>query len=414
MALSLDILKNHNFRLLFLTRTLCHMGLQASAVIVGWQIYTLTHSEFLLGLIGLTEAVPAILSALFSGYIVDLTSPYFVYRLCVGTLVLNMAFLWAVGGEWFAFSQSTVIALLFAGIFVSGIARSFLIPAFSALFAQAVEKKHYAASNGWSNAGIQIAVIVGPLTASLVYGFYGVRAAWTLPTVFMILGFLSILHVRNLRAMEQQAFSGSAIKNIIDGWHFILKRPLLLTVMGLDMVTVLFGGAVAMLPAFADQVLHVGPEGLGLLRTAPALGAILTAVYFALFPMRTFPLSRMLWAAGGFGACMIGFGFSETLPWAMFFLGLSGLLDTVSVIIRLTLKQILTPDYMRGRVSAISSMFVISSNELGAFESGVAARLMGLIPSIIFGGVVSIGICLGTYVLTPQLRQKIYTDEDQS
>jgi sugar phosphate permease len=186
---------------------------------------------------------------------------------------------------------------------------------------------------------------------------------------------------------------------------------MLLTVMAVDMLAVLFGGAVAMLPAFADQVLHVGPEGLGVLRTAPALGAILAALYFAVYPMKTFPLTRMLWSVGAFGICMIGFGLSTSFLLSIFFLSLSGLFDTISVVIRTTLKQILTPDAMRGRVSAISSMFVISSNEIGAFESGSAARIMGLVPSVVFGGIMTLIVVGTTHLITPNLRKTIIDDK---
>jgi sugar phosphate permease len=184
--------------------------------------------------------------------------------------------------------------------------------------------------------------------------------------------------------------------------------------MAVDMLAVLFGGAVAMLPAYADQILHVGPEGLGVLRTAPGIGAVFTALYFAVRPMKTFPLNRMLWAVAGFGLCMIGFGISTSFYISLFCLALSGFFDTISVIIRGTLKQILTPDHMRGRVSAISSMFIISSNEIGAFESGIAARAMGLVPSVIFGGIMTLAVVGATYFITPNLRKKIIDEESQT
>jgi MFS family permease len=381
------------------------------AVIVGWQIYSLTHSLFLLGLIGLTEAVPAILASLFSGYVVDISTPQRVYKYCVGALVINLLFMLVIGGEFLDLPHSTLIPLIFLGTFVSGLARSFMMPSYFSLTPQIIERKDYSAASGWTNAGFQIAVITGPLLAGLVYGFYGVRAAWMLPVTFMALGFLCIISMKNLRLYEKVDRKETAFQNIVEGWKFIIHHRMLLTVMAVDMLAVLFGGAVAMLPAFADQVLHVGPEGLGVLRTAPALGAILAALYFAVYPMKTFPLTRMLWSVGAFGICMIGFGLSTSFLLSIFFLSLSGLFDTISVVIRTTLKQILTPDAMRGRVSAISSMFVISSNEIGAFESGSAARIMGLVPSVVFGGIMTLIVVGTTHLITPNLRKTIIDDK---
>lgn len=364
----------------------------------------------MLGLIGLTEAIPAIIGSLFSGYIVDISTPHHIYKACIGLLVLNLFFLLSIGSDFFALPHSTLIPLLFLGIFISGIARSFMMPAYFSITPQIVEKKDYASANAWTNTGFQISAIGGPILAGLVYGFYGVSAAWILPVSFMTLGFLCVISMKNLREYQKFDTKESAIENIIDGWKFIIRNRMLLTIMALDMFAVLFGGAVAMLPAFAAQILHIGPEGLGILRTAPGIGAILTALYFALRPMRTFPLSRMLWAVAGFGGCMIGFGLSTSFFLSIVFLAFSGLFDTISVIIRGTLKQLLTPDHMRGRVSAISSMFIISSNEIGSFESGVAARALGLVPSVVFGGVMTLLVVGTTFYLTPSLRKHLFDE----
>jgi MFS family permease len=318
-----------------------------------------------------------------------------------------MAFMLMIGGEFLHLPHETLVPLLFLGIFISGVARSFMMPAHFSITPQIIDRKDYSAANAWANTGFQISAICGPILAGLVYGFYGVTSAWILPISFMTLGFCCVISFKNLRQYEKFEQIGSAFKNIIDGWKFIIQNRMLLTVMIVDMVAVLFGGAVALLPAFADEILEVGPEGLGLLRTAPGIGAIFTALYFALRPMTIFPLTRMLWAVSGFGVCIIGFGLSTSFYLSIFFLALSGLFDTISVIIRVTLKQLLTPDNMRGRVSAISSMFIISSNEIGAFESGVVAKLMGLAPSVVFGGLMSLIVAGTTYIVTPNLRKTI-------
>jgi hypothetical protein len=210
------------------------------------------------------------------------------------------------------------------------------------------------------------------------------------------------LRVENER--KKEAHRPPAMKNIREGWVFLLQNRSLLALMGLDMLAVLFGGAVAMLPAFADQILHIGAEGLGVLRAAPALGAVMTGLFFALRPLQVITAKRLLFVVAGFGISMVGFGLSPHFIPALLFLALSGAFDSVSMIIRGTLMQLLTPDHMRGRVSAVNSMFIISSNELGAFESGVAASLFGLAPSIVIGGMGTLVVVTAIAALSPKFR----------
>lgn len=409
--LSFSILKIHDFRLLVLTRIFTHMALNCQAVIVGWQIYSLTKSEFLLGLTGLVEAVPAILCALFSGHIVDTSSPQKVYKLAIAALTLNTFFLMLAGGGLLNLTNNVVIFSIYAGIFVSGIARSFIMPASFTLMPQTVERSDYSAASACLNTAFQFAVIIGPALAGIVYGFAGAGGAWMFPTAFMALSLLCSLNFKNLKPFQKPEKKEPAFQSILSGWKFIMNTPIILAIMSVDMFAVLFGGAVVMLPAYADQILHVGPEGLGILRSATAMGAILSALYFSIKPMKKFSLDRLLIVSGGFGLCMIGFGLSTSFFLSMFFLALSGAFDSIGVIIRSTLKQILTPDKMRGRVSSVNSMFVISSNEIGAFESGTAAQLMGLVPSVVFGGVMSLIVVISTAFLVPKIR-KIVVDEN--
>lgn len=409
--LNLSILSLHDFRLLVLTRIFTHMALNCQAVIVGWQIYSLTKSELLLGLTGLVEAVPAIICALFSGHVVDTSSPQKVYAITMSVLTLNTVALMLIGGGWISMDDHTLIIAIFSGIFVSGIARSFIMPAAFTLLPQTVERDQYAAASAWLNTAFQFAVIVGPALAGLVYGFAGAGGAWTFPASFMALSFLCSINFKNLRPFEKPEKREPALYSIVSGWRFIFQNRIILAIMSVDMFAVLFGGAVAMLPAYADQVLHVGPEGLGILRSATALGAIFTALYFSVFPMKVFSLNRLLIMVTGFAVSMIGFGLSTSFALSVFFLAVSGAFDSVGVIIRGTLKQMLTPDNMRGRVSSVNSMFVISSNEIGAFESGVAAHALGLVPSVVFGGVMSLLVVIATALLTPNIR-KITIDEN--
>ncbi len=404
--LSLSVLRIRDFRLLLFTRMFVFMALQSQAVIVGWQIYSLTKDPFLLGLTGLAEAVPAIVCAFFAGHIVDIGQPRRIYALCIGALVLNTVGLLVVAGHMPFLAQKTVIACLFAGVFTSGLARSFIMPSASSLVARVVPRAETPAAMAWLSSGMQTAAVSGPALAGLIYGGYGPGGAWMLPAFLISMAFLmvSALRVTHARPAEKRE---PFLQSVQTGWRFILKTPVLLSVMALDMFAVLFGGAVAMLPAYADQVLHVGSEGLGALRAAPALGAVITALVLALKPARHITAVRLLWAVAGFGFCMIGFGLSTAFWLSLLFLVASGGFDSVSVLIRSTLMQLLTPDHMRGRISAINSMFIISSNEIGAFESGTAARFLGLVPSVVLGGIATLFIVTVTAVVSPKLRRTV-------
>lgn len=411
MSLSFSVLRLPSFRPLLLSRALTTMALVAQAVIVGWQIYSITHDPFYLGLIGLTEAVPAIFCALFAGHIVDISRPYTVYILCIGTHVLNTLMLAAVGGGFITVTPDYLFYFIFIGVFISGLARSFLIPASFSMVPKIVPRKDIPAASSWLMSGFQIAAVGGPMLAGLLYGGYGARGAWFLPVFLLLMAFaiMSFIRVPYMRRTDEKR--ENAVRSIIAGWTFILKNQTLLSVMALDMFAVLFGGAVAMLPAFADQVLHVGAEGLGLLRAAPGIGAIVMALFLAVRPMKKISARLLLWVVAGFGVCMIGFGLSQSFWLSMLFLFFSGLFDSVSMITRGTLMQLLTPESMRGRVSAVNSMFIISSNEIGAFESGVAARFLGLTPSVVLGGIVTLGVVGIAAWLTP--LRKVTVDSEK-
>lgn len=389
--LSFSVLRLREFRLLLLTRTLAIMAMQAQAVIVGWQVYSITGDPFLLGLTGLTEAVPAILCALFAGYIVDISNPQRVYMYCMGTLMLNTFILMLVGGGYIPMSESAMLIVIFSGIFISGLARSFAMPAAFSILPRIVPREEIPAAAAWQSSAFQMGAITGPALAGLIYGGYGPHGAWLFPVFLLVLAFLMVAAMR-LPSFERTTARPKAFESIRDGWRFILGNRVLLNVMAIDMFAVLFGGAVAMLPAFANQILHIGAEGLGALRAAPAIGAMLTAMILALRPMKVISTRRLLFVVAGFGLCMIGFGLSTSFWISLVFLALSGAFDSVSMIIRGTLMQLLTPETMRGRVSSVNSMFIISSNEIGAFRSGVTTAWLGLVPSVVIGGLITLGV----------------------
>lgn len=404
-------MRNRDFRLLLFARMLGMMALQAQDVIIGWQVYSLTRDPFMLGLVGLTEAVPAIVCALFAGHIVDISRPHRVFLMAIGVLALNSLVLTFLAGGYMTV-HAGLLHILFIGIFFSGLARSFIMPSSFSLLSQIVPRAEIAGASAWLSSGFQVAAITGPAVAGLIYGHQGVQAVWLMPVSLMAITFVMLASIhptfRNYRGTQRRE---PAKQSIQAGWKFILHNPVLLSVMALDMFAVLFGGAVAMLPAFADQVLHVGSQGLGALRAAPALGAISTAMLLALYPMKRIRATWLLWVIVGFGLCIIGFGMSRIFWVSMAMLGLSGAFDSVSMVIRSTLMQWLTPDDMRGRVSSVNSMFIISSNEIGAFESGSMAKLLGLVPSVIFGGCATLAVAGLTALFSPKLRRTVVDAE---
>ena len=231
----------------------------------------------------------------------------------------------------------------------------------------------------------------GPIIGGLVYGFFDITAAYSVDVALMLLGLTCIVLIPN-RELPPVSEEQSIFAKIKAGIQFVFKNQIILSAISLDLFAVLFGGAVALLPIFADDILHVGKEGLGFLRSAQGIGAVIMAVYITRNPIRKNIGKILLWCVAGFGVCMIGFGLSTFFWLSMGLLILSGMFDCVSVIVRSTLIHTLTPENMKGRVSAVNSIFIGSSNEIGSFESGVAARLLGVVPSVIFGGLMTLGV----------------------
>lgn len=386
-------------------RLLGMTALQAQVIITGWQVYSLTHSTFMLGLTGLVEAVPAILCALYAGHIVDTRNPLRVLQGCIAVLALTNLMLLVFAGGYVPLETTPLLAVIFAGVFVIGLATAFIMPAGFALTASIVPRKEFAAASAWQTGLMQMAMIGGPAVAGILYGLHGAATAWLMP-VTMLMAALALTLLMDVphKALEKSQ-RPKAADNIREGWKFLLANNALLAIMALDMLAVLLGGAISILPAFADQILHTGAESLGALRAAPAIGAVGTSLFLALRPMKKITAKRMLIVVAGFGFCMIGFGLSKTFWMAAIMLAASGAFDSVSMVIRGTLTQLLTPDGMRGRVSAVNAMFIITSNEIGAFESGAAASLLGLVPSIVLGGVGTILVVIGTAVLSPKFRK---------
>jgi MFS family permease len=360
-------------------------------VAVGWQVYELTKDPLALGLIGLAEVVPAVSVSLYAGHIADIASRKHIALICVSMLVLCSATLFALNTEFVQSVLPISATYIYGIIFLTGIARGFASPAISSITPQIVPRELYANASAWNSTVWETGAISGPAIGGFIYGIFGATTTYAVDTLLLIgsVGWLMMLRSRP----PQQSTTPLRLKESLSvGLKFVFKTELILSAITLDMFAVLFGGAVALLPIFASEILSVGAVGLGMLRAAPSVGALLTALYLAHRGIGENTGKKLLGFVAGFGLCMIFFGLSENFYLSLFLLALSGMCDAVSVVIRSVILQTYVPDDMRGRVSAVNQIFIGSSNELGAFESGLAAKLMGVVPSVVFGGVMTLGV----------------------
>jgi MFS family permease len=393
-------LRHKNFVWLLVSYALSTVAREAQIVVVGWQVFALTRDPLSLGLIGLAEALPLIAMALYAGHVADRVSRRTVA--IAGTFAVLLSAI-----ALYLFTVTSFIAHgrvwpVYAVIFFSGIARSFTRPALTALSAELVPRELYTNAVTWRSSAWQAAAVGGPALGGLLYGFSGPALAYG---VVAVLTAVSLIGVALIAHDARPEPSGSTVVESVKlGLRFLFRQPVLLPAMTLDLFSVLFGGATALLPIFAERM-HAGPQGLGLLRAAPAVGSIVVGLVVAhRAPMRR--AGRALFACVGlFGLCMIAFALSRSFWLSFSILGLSGAADQVSVIIRGTLMTTLTPRELLGRVSAVNQIFIGSSNEIGAFESGVAARILGVVPSVIFGGVMTLVVITVVAMWSPPLRE---------
>ena len=392
-----------NFRRFILSLLTMNVATQLQAVVVSWQIYALTHDLLSLGLIGLAEALPFIGFALPAGHLADRARRLRVARVALAALLGCSAAL-----LWFTVQPGLLhpgrVWPIYTVIFLSGIARSFLQPARTALSAELVPRGLYPNAVTWRSSTWQLAAVLGPALGGLIYGFGTATAAYIVDVTLMLASLLAIARIDHF-PKAREASEESILESLGSGIRFVRGQPVVLGALALDLFSVLFGGATALLPVFADQILHVGPQGLGVLRAAPAAGAVVMSLALAHRP----PLRRagrtLLVNVALFGVAMIAFGLSRSFPLSLIILAVSGMVDTVSVVVRSTLLQVLTPEHLLGRVSSVNAIFIGSSNEIGAFESGVAARLLGTVPSVVLGGIATLAVVTVTAVRVPELRR---------
>ena len=385
-------LQHPEFRRLVLASMLLTLAMLAQEVALSYELYLMTHDPLTLGLIGLAEAVPFIAMALIGGHLADRREKR---SLLLGSLALIFLvsgwLLWTSLAETRAsMSQATLLLAVYAAIAVIGFARGFFSPASSSLKAFLVPRELYANASTWSSTAWQVGAILGPVSGGFLYAAFGLTG--TLLTVMALLSLAALL-IAGIRPRGVPAAPPSADNlwaSLGEGIAFVRGTPIIFYSISLDLFSVLFGGVVAILPVFAEDILRIGPQGLGWLRAAPSLGAMLTLLACAYFPPLRHAWRNLLWAVAGFGMATLVFALSTNVWLSAAALFATGAFDSVSVIIRSTILQMFPPDHLRGRVQAVNSVFLSCSNELGAFESGVAARLMGTVRSVVFGGVVTL------------------------
>ena len=395
------LLRNRGFTGLLFYRLLAMLSYQIVAVTVGWQIYQITRDALALGLIGLTEVVPYFCFALFAGYAVDhLPRRKLGMFACLGLLLTTLMLAGVASGVLPAFGTKTI----YVAIALNGVVRAFLGPVYNALFARVLPREQFARGAGIGSVVMQVGLVAGPALGGLLIAWQGLATTYLVAAAFAAAASIAIISLR-VTEPALPADRAPVFKSIGEGLRFVFNNQVVLGAQALDMFSVLFGGAVALLPAFIHDILHYGPEALGILRAAPAAGAVLVGLWFARHPPKRNAGRLLLFAVAGFGLCIIGFALSRQLWLSVAMLLLSGMCDGVSVVLRSTILQLATPDHLRGRVSSINGIFIGSSNELGAFESGVAARLLGLVPSVVFGGCMTLAVVAATAKLAPKLRR---------
>jgi len=399
-------LRFKEFRIFLLVRFALVFGWSMQFIVIEWQVYTITKDPLSLGIIGLMEIIPAFTMALFAGHIVDQKEKRNLLAICIAAFSLISLGLFLltwprIVASW---EMNTVLYCIYGLVFFGGFLRSFFGPTIFSLIALIVPKNLYPNAATWSSSTWQMATVLGPAFAGFTISWIGVH--WSLCIIFglVLLSFFILLRIPKKPILNPN-IGEPIIQSLKEGVRFVFKTKAILGALTLDMIAVLFGGAIALLPIYAQDILKVGSEGFGVLRAAPAVGAFLTMLITAYIPITRKAGIKLLGAVFGFGICIIVFGISSIFWVSVLALFFSGVTDGVSMVIRQTILQLKTPDNMRGRVASVNSMFVGSSNELGAFESGLTAKLMGTVTAVVFGGTMTLLTVITTGIVSPAFRK---------
>lgn len=383
-------LRYPEFRRLTVATFLITAAILMQQVVLGYEIYLMTRDPLALGLIGLAEAVPFIALALFGGHLADRRERLTLMRWSLAVILLGSALLAVLMRPAVreSLSTTTQLAGIYGAAFLLGLARGIYSPAASSLKAFLVPRELYPNSSAWISSFWQAGAVTGPVLAGFAYAAFGLSGTLELVVGIFLLALWLIFGIGKRPVVPSPA--ESLWSSLREGLAYVYRTKAILYSISLDMVSVFFGGVVAILPIYAEDILRVGPEGLGMLRAAPAVGALLMMFICAYHPPTGRAWRNLLWAVAGFGVATLVFAVSESFVLSLAMLFFTGATDSISVIIRQTLLQALPPDHLRGRVVAVNSIFVTTSNELGAFESGVAAKLLGVVPSVVFGGAMTL------------------------
>lgn len=399
---------NKEFTWFITARILFIAGLRMTPVLLGWRLYEITGSKLALGFLGLSEVIPAIALALPAGVKVDRSNKHRLISICIAIYFFLMIGMLLVTSQWMQdnYSRGLIEWSIYGLVFGTGAVRAYTGSAFNAFLAQLVPQNSLVKAVSINSMVWLVAAVAGPAIAGLLMGYTNITIAFTPVCVLIGIAFFLFQKIKP----KQVSWQGNSKTwdGVKDGLRFVFKQKALLGAMSLDMFAVLFGGAVALLPAFANDILHVGPQGLGWLVAATYLGNFVAIAWLTSHPLKGKQGKTLLYVVAGFGLCILVFAVSQNFWLSFFALFAGGLFDGVSVIIRGTVVQLFVPDEMRGRVSSVNSIFINSSNELGQFESGVAATAMGMVPSVIFGGCMTLLVVIITWFKAPGLRKFEY------
>ena len=397
------------FRNLLLGRFVFIMGLRMMATLVGWWIYLLTNDPFAIGLIGLSEVVPAVSLALYAGHVIDQSEKKKLLLRGVVLYITAAIILVFISGKFITgnLSNHWIAICIYIVIFGTGIIRAFTGPIFSAMIAYMVPRNHLQNATTWSQGTWLSASVTGHAIGGFLIGGIGITGTLIAVCCLISISFFFLIKIEKKPAGNIKGVVRTW-ESVKEGLRFVFKTKELLGAISLDLFAVLFGGAVALIPIYARDILKVGPQGFGFLNGAADLGSIFIVIILTLFPLQKNQGKKLLLAVAGFGICIIVFGISKIFILSFGAMLISGILDGISVVIRGTITQLKTPDNMRGRVMSVTSMFVNSSNELGQFESGVMAKLLGTVPSVVFGGSMTLLVVIATWFKAPTLRKMEY------
>lgn len=384
------------------------MGLRMMGTLVSWWMYELTGDAFYIGMIGLAEAIPAIGLALYAGYVIDKSEKRRLLLITIFLYIICAFILLGTSTQWFSqqFGTKIIILFIYSIIFLTGAIRSFSGPSFGAMIASLVPKNLLITASQLSSTSWLIASIMGHAMAGFLIAWLHVTGTFIVITSLIITGFLLL---SKLKAKPPGITAErKTLEAVTEGLKYVFKTKEVLGAITLDLFAVLFGGAVAMVPVYAKDILHVGPIGFGWLNAATDIGSITMVIALTLNPLKKKQGIKLLLAVTGFGICIIIFGLSKWYWLSFVALLVGGIFDGVSVVVRGNIMQLKTPDELRGRVMSVNSMFINSSNEIGQFESGAAAKLMGVIPSVVFGGCMTIFVVMATWIKAPSLKKLEY------